>query len=51
MTADDKTEFTQRVRQLLSQTRHSIELPARFTLQAQTDATLAVYQSLLDERG
>ncbi|MCH8499663.1 MAG: glycosyltransferase family 4 protein [Marinobacter sp.] len=48
--ADDKTGFAQQVLDLLAQPSPTIELPERFTLKAQTDATLAVYKALLSER-
>ncbi|SFM61955.1 glycosyltransferase family 4 protein [Marinobacter zhejiangensis] len=44
---DDIRAFVNRVLTLADQPTHSIELPERFHLEAQTEATLQVYQQLL----
>ena len=46
--ADDQPAFARRAAELLTQTAHAIELPERFHLKAQTEASLAVYDQVID---
>lgn len=50
VTPDDTSAFAERVMTLLVTDPAPIELPRRFQLQAQTEATLAVYERALSER-
>jgi glycosyltransferase involved in cell wall biosynthesis len=50
VTPDDVSGFAQTAQHLLSHTQHTIEIPYRFKLQAQTDTTLNVYNKVLAAR-
>ena len=50
MTPDDPGAFASAVLGLLDKPRPEIELPERFLLRAQTEATLAIYQKLMAAR-
>ncbi|WP_339801691.1 glycosyltransferase family 4 protein [uncultured Marinobacter sp.] len=50
VTPDDTSAFAERVMALLVTEPPPVELPWRFQLQAQTEATLAVYDQALSER-
>jgi len=50
VTPDDVSGFAQTAHHLLSHNQHTIKIPYRFKLQAQTDTTLSVYDKVLATR-